>query len=419
MFFTERTVTDEDIGGYVARHMSDDRISRAYDCYLGRRRIDKGRIPEGRPDNRVNTNLAKYITDTATGYFMGIPPVYKYSTAMAERQLTEVFDRSDEQELDYRIAEDMSICGVGYDLVYLDEKGLVRIAAADPRGAFLISKNDVTETPLAGVRYWTHRGKTRGEIYYPHMTKQFVLEGGKTVVTGELETPFSTPNLQQYRNNRFLRGDFEPVIDNIDIYNLVLSGATDDLQSIANAYLVLSGMEKPDDEALEVLRTERVIGLPSDGGAEYITKNLNDSAVENHKKTLRQDIMQVAGVPDLTDESFAGNSSGVALNYKLWGIDQLFQKKCAAMDRGLFDRMRRIAEALYATGAGDIGEIEKAVSISFTRNMPRDLSVDVETAVKLNGIVSSRTTWEMLEPVTGVSCTDEEERSCYRMRELP
>ena len=47
MFFTERTVTDEDIGGYVARHMSDDRISRAYDCYLGRRRIDKGRIPEG------------------------------------------------------------------------------------------------------------------------------------------------------------------------------------------------------------------------------------------------------------------------------------------------------------------------------------------------------------------------------------
>ena len=69
MFFTERTVTDEDIGGCVARHMSDDRISRAYDCYLGRRRIDKGRIPEGRPDNRVNTNLAKYITDTATGYF--------------------------------------------------------------------------------------------------------------------------------------------------------------------------------------------------------------------------------------------------------------------------------------------------------------------------------------------------------------
>ena len=109
----------------------------------------------------------------------------------------------------------------------------------------------------------------------------------------------------------------------------------------------------------------------------------------------------------------------MALNYKLWGIDQLFQKKCAAMDRGLFDRMRRIAEALYATGMGDLGEIEKAVSISFTRNMPRDLSADVETAVKLNGIVSSRTTWEMLEPVTGVSCTDEEERSCFKMRELP
>ena len=244
-----------------------------------------------------------------------------------------MFDRSDEQELDYRIAEDMSICGVGHDLVYLDEKGLVRIAAADPRGAFLISKTTVDGTPLAGVRYWTHRGKTRGEIYYPHMTKQFVLEGGKTVVTGELETPFRAEFTAVPQQQGF-RGDFEPVIDNIDIHNLVLSGATDDLQSIANAYLVLSGMEKPDDEALEVLRTERVIGLPSDGGAEYITKNLNDSAVENHKKTLRQDIMQVAGVPDLTDESFAGNSSGGSAELQAGGLISFFRKKCAAMDRG-------------------------------------------------------------------------------------
>lgn len=412
MDFFADSVSDGDIGAYISRHSGDSRIKEAYESYLGTRGINKGPIPVGRPDNRANTNLAKYITDTATGYFMGVPPVYKFSATAAQRLLTEVFDRSDEQDADYRIAEDMSICGTGYDFVYIDGVGDVRIAALDPRNVFIIRRTDIDETPMAAVRYWRERNRTVGEIYYPHVTKQFAMKGGSVAITAEMETPFSAPNVQCYRNNRFCRGDFEAVMDNIDIYNLVLSGATDDLQSIANAYLVLSGMEKPDEETLSVLRTERVIGLPSDGGAAYITKNLNDSAIENHKKTLRQDIMQISGVPDLADECFAGNSSGVALRYKLWGIDQLFKKKAAFMEKGLFERMRRVAEALWATGAGDLGDVEKCVSIVFTRNMPLDMSENADTAVKLRDIVSRQTLFEMIEPVTGVGSAEEEERSC-------
>ena len=408
--FRGEKLTEKDVWGFLNRHRCEADIARDFDYYLGRARPYKGRIPEGRPDNRANTNLAKYICDTATGYFVGIPPKYKYTDRALEQALTEIFDRCDEGQIDYEIAENMSICGTGYDLVYIGEEGNIAIAALDPRQCFVIRGPEIGSEPIAGVRYWSENGRTRGEVYLPGETRRFREEGSGIVYTDSAATPFGAVNMTEYPNNRFLAGDFEQAIDNIDAYNLTLSYVTDDLQSIANAYLVLSGMEKPDEEALDVLRNERVIGLPSDGGAAYITKDINDSAIENHKRTLRRDILEIAGVPDLTDERFSGNLSGIAIQYKLWGVDQLFAKKSRLMDKGLFRRARLIADALYATRNIYIPDVAKGMAVEFKPNIPSDAAADIDNAVKLREIVSEETLLEMVASATGVSTADEEER---------
>lgn len=407
-------LTDKLIIKYIKKHDHERSMTmqKLYDLYMGKVPVHKTVTKsEGSANNNLNSNLAKYITDTATGYFVGVPPVYKYNDDKAEL-MSQIFDQNDEATTDFEIAENMSIAGCGYDLVYIDSDKRIRIDSVDPRGAFLICTMDIDPRVLAGVRYWhddNNHDIIYGELYEPFRTRIFKLTGGILTIANEINTPFSEANLTEYPNNRHRLGDFEQVMDNINGYNLVMSSIADDIENTANAYLVLQGFDAPDEETLEVFRRDRVLGMPEDSTAQYITKNLNDSAIENHRKALKQDIMQISGVPDLSDESF-GNASGVALRYKLWGIDQLFERKRQFFDRGLFHRMKLIAEAIKLVYSTDIGDAAELVSVKFTRNMPRDISTDIEDVVKISGMVSDRTKYELLEPITQVTAADEEQR---------
>lgn len=385
--------------------LQSGRLRKLYGYYLGEERR------KDCPD--ACTNLAKYITDTATGYFAGIPPKYVFDDPALGERMQGIFDANDETSVNYRIAEDMSICGVGYDLVWLDEQSEIRITALEPTQVFLICESTVEEKPVAAVRIWqddTEEGSMTayGELYTPDTVMDFLYDG--TVRFGESRAHnFDGIPITEYRNNRHCQGDFEWSVRNIDLYNTTLSNASSDLQSIANAFLAISGMQGTDEDDIKQLNASRVANLPADGRMEYVTKNLNDTAISNHEKTLKEDILQVAGVPDLSDESFAGNVSGIALEFKLWPLDQLRAKKQQGMDEGLFKRLKLIASALALKGT-PTGDIENSVAIRYTRNMPRDTSATVDNVQKLNGIVSEETLFGLLEPVTGVAVADEMER---------
>ena len=98
-----------------------ERKRKLFDVYMGRDMPSKGRVAEGRPDNRAYTNFAKYITDTASGYFAGIAPKYAFDDANESEIFKKVFDENDETTLNYTLAEYMSICGTAYDVVFTDE----------------------------------------------------------------------------------------------------------------------------------------------------------------------------------------------------------------------------------------------------------------------------------------------------------
>ena len=59
------------------------------------------------------------------------------------------------------------------------------------------------------------------------------------------------------------------------------------------------------------MKKNRVMLLPQDGDASWLIKQTNDAAAENIKTRLDKDIHRFSGVPDMSDENFAGNASGV------------------------------------------------------------------------------------------------------------
>ena len=106
-------------------------------------------------------------------------------------------------------------------------------------------------------------------------------------------------------------------------YSAFPSVPANDFEYFTNALLVISGVLVEDEEGLN-FKENRVLNFAgTDGKAEYLLKNINDSALENYKNRLVEDIHKFAQIPNLTDEKFAGNVSGESMKYKLMGLENI------------------------------------------------------------------------------------------------
>lgn len=405
-------LTERKLSQFLEAHRREqERIRRLKDIYITGGQVDKGKTAPGRANNVAKTNFAKYITDTATGYFAGVPPTYVFDVPEQGMKIQRIFDKNDETNVNYMLAEDMSICGVAYDMLWFDGYGDIRITQLEPDSVFLIYDNTIEHTTLFAVRRYMAESENGNsvekiQVYARDRVVYYGREGGILRYEGEGPQFFDDIPITAYWNNRYGLGDFESVIENIEMYNLTLSNVSDDLHSTANAYLAISNMSGTKPEDIDEMNARRVALLEEGGDMHYVTKNLDCASSDSHKTTLRRDITQVACVPDLSDEAFSGTASGVALEYKMWGLDQLRAKKQQGMDKGLYRRLKLIAGALTLKGENML-DIEDYVTITYTRNMPKDTSVAVDNAVSLNGIVSRDTVFKLVEPVTGVSVADE------------
>lgn len=101
------------------------------------------------------------------------------------------------------------------------------------------------------------------------------------------------------------------------------------------------------------------------------------------QKELGEDIHRFSNIPCLSDENFAGNVSGVAMEYKMLGIEMITKIKERMFDAGT---KRRIA--LYDTinrvkGGTPFGKVTSV----YTRGLPKNLQELSNIVAQLDGIV--------------------------------
>ena len=372
---------------------------RLYDYYCGEQSVDKGETVRGRPNNRLRAPFPRYITEVHTGYFLGISPTLAYGDAAAGAHYAALSRTLSLPHLYFDIGRDMSICGVGFALVWAERSG-IRVCRCDPCDCFAIRSSEAGAPLLATVRLFAGReGELRGVLYTPELLVSFVWSGGSvTLGTAEKNLLHTIPLLPFY-NNCQGTGDFEMVTGLVDAYNLLLSGAMDDMQSVANAFLALYGMQGTTQKDIEQANRTRILALSEGGRAEFVVKNLNHEALGQLEINLRRSILQLSMTPDLCDEHFAGNSSGVALQYKLWGIEQVR----AAKERTFTDGMGTLLAALTAgerlLGCGvDL----RGGEMTFYKNLPQDYAALVSTLLSLSPLLSKRTILENLPWVADV-----------------
>ena len=91
----------------------------------------------------VVCSFPKYIVDTLTGYFIGEPITYLSDDEQALEQLNDILDYTDIAAEDTDIVKDVSIFGVGYELMYIDEEQHTRMARVSPLNMIVVYDDTV------------------------------------------------------------------------------------------------------------------------------------------------------------------------------------------------------------------------------------------------------------------------------------
>lgn len=187
---------------------------------------------------------------------------------------------------------------------------------------------------------------------------------------------------------------YEDAISIVDAIENILSSSINEIEYFDNAYLHLKNLAATEDTDIQDMKNNRVLLTDQDGEVEFITKSINDTYIQNILDRLTNDYHKLTKTPALTDESFSGNASGVALKFKLFGLEKDMSKKESKWRRSL----QRMLELIHNRLAM-IGQVYdyKEVKITFTRALPTNALEQADLIAKLSGIVSTETLLSQLD----------------------
>jgi SPP1 family phage portal protein len=187
--------------------------------------------------------------------------------------------------------------------------------------------------------------------------------------------------------------DLERAETLVNDYDKVLSDVSNEFEAFRNAYLMLKNLVAGKD-SLEKLKTEGILEVMDNGDAKFLTKQIQTEALENHLNRLKESIYTFSQVPNLSDENFAGNLSGVAIRFKLFGLETkciIKEQKGKTAIRNLF----RVISAPVRVLTGHNPDVIN-LEIEFTRNVPNNITELVDTVTKLEGKVDKETLLALL-----------------------
>lgn len=349
---------------------------------------------EYKPDNRLVVNLAKYIVDTYNGYFIGIPVKVTHDDTKVNESIQNFRNRSDMDDNESELAKICAIYGHAYEYLYQDEEALTNVVYNTPLDMFVVYDDTIAQKPLFAVRYhYDKEGKLAGEMVDSSYRYHFKDNEGKLTFAEEEEPHFyGDVPIVEYIENEERQSVFENVKTLINAINKSLSEKANDVDYFSDAYIKILG-EELDEESIQRLRDNRIINLAGDGAShvivEFMEKPNADTTQENLLNRLLYLVFQVAMVANINDESF-GNASGVALEFKLQPMKNLAVNKERKMKSGMQRRYKMIFNLMTNIEQSKSNEWMN-LGYVFTRNIPRNLADEAETAAKLVGVVSNET----------------------------
>ena len=346
-----------------------------------------------KPNNKVVNPFATYITDTAVGYFMGKPVEYSFNDDEYKEAIETINDFNNEESEDADLSKDASIFGYACELLYLDNEANIRFHNFSPIGTIQIWSDRIDPQLMYFIRYYDYTSIDTGQtvkyidVYSRKDVRHYVWDTvGVQFLSSEPHVWGEVPVIV-YQNSREEIGDFERVISLIDAYDSLESDSVNDADYFSDAMLQLKGVDGTTKEDVMALKDEKILLMPEGASAEWLIKNISDNSGESLKTRVQEDIHKFSFTPSLTDKDFANNASGVAMKYKLMGLENITSKKEQAFRKGLRKRYDLINKMLELFGQN----FDTDMTIIFKRNLPENLVEMADILSKVGHLYSEET----------------------------
>lgn len=309
----------------IEQHQKElERLQKLSDYYDGKHAVLERKLNNGNAkNNKVMVNHAKYVTDMNVGFLVGNPISYSSGDTKNLDPILDSFEEIDIVSHDTELEKDLSVFGIGLELLYLrkvpgsETETEIMIKAVDPRGVFLVTDDTIEKNPLFAVHYYKKHGldgQLIGYLFNIYTPQTIITRRAKDLMLSDstiikaLPQYFGGVQVIEYRNNEEKQGDFEQALTLVDAYNVLQSDRISDKEAFIDALLIIYGFR------LEGSVKDGLIEAPGKGedgaAAEWLTKTFDESQVQLLSKSIEDNIHKVTYVPNMNDENFAGNISG-------------------------------------------------------------------------------------------------------------
>lgn len=409
-------------------------------------------------DNSIKVAFENYINSMVTGYFAGKAPVYDVEKIsdpnklnIIKKLLNKVFnnDTNKDEELkvliDYiskynddgseyfDLAFDYFGLRACYEVLYENNENemvYTRQSALNTIGIFDYS----TPTNQIGqLRKWTEKNEDNADITIVQLT---TINGKKYYSP----TPEDYKKLKEDETRRekskwdmlpciAIESEmglscFELVISLICAYERVIQNSRNTFQYNDEAKLKITGFEPQNDLMVTKLREDgspeldengqpkqvlnkareeedknllkmKVFYTPDKSGdIAWVEKTVQDTALQNHKKTLIDLISMISGVPNITDLGFTNADNASALDRKFFALEQMITSADKQFKKALLRRWETIINRINKRKHKQYDF--RSVKIDLQRNLPTDKKTETDRAMQLRGLLSDASIIDML-----------------------
>ena len=351
-------------------------------------------------NNKLNNAFDVEIVDTRTGYMHGVPIVYRDEDDEETKLIKQFNLLNNIPDKDSELGKMAAICGYAARIIYIDKEGNERIKNLKPYNTIFLGE-DISE-PEYSMHYYPVKDEATGKVtWYADFyddTHYHTYQGDYNAMSWVS----SQQHLADYNplfgipNNEELIGDAERVIALIDGYDRALSDASSEISQTRLAYLVLKGLGMDEEEIQEVQKSGAFELYDDKQDVKYLTKDVNDTMIENHLDRLEKNIMRFAKSVNFNSDEFNGNVPVIGMHLKLMALEN----KCITFERKMTAALRYQFKVLYSiwkrknkrTGS-DLDYLN--VSYLWTRNIPVNKLEEAQVLTTLNGQISDRTRYAL------------------------
>lgn len=409
-------------------------------------------------DEKIKVGFENYINSIVTGYFAGKAPVYdveKISDStklnIIKKLLNKVFNTDEKKDeelkvlIDYiskynddsteffELAFDYFGLRACYEVLYENKDNEIVYTKQNALNTIGIFDYSTPVNQIGQLRKWTEKNKNNADITIVELT---TIKGKKYYTP----TPEDIKKLKEIEDrkeegkwtmlpciateNEMGLSSFELVVSLICAYERVIQNSRNTFQYNDDAKLKITGyapdedllVPETDKEGKTIINKDETVKMKinplrqqedearlkmkvfytpdKDGDISWVEKNVQDTALQNHKKTLVDLISMISGVPNITDLGFTNADNASALDRKFFALEQMITNADRQFKKAILRRWETIIDRINKRKNKQYDF--RSIKIDLQRNLPTDKYTETDRALKLRGLLSDESIIDML-----------------------